>query len=194
MTLTEPKHLKLWKHPDNYLGATWYDYYVVLGQHRDSDVITRSNFRVAKAELEAIEDKFPEWNKAEDEDKFPEWNKAEDEDKFPEWNKAEDEGRMLVNPCESHWAVGHVEWLGVHKDAPAELIAAADNILARIESYPALSDDDWSELEYTEAMEYWDSMSLSLKVNFCRDCGVSIFAARRSSDLADRLYEALTSN
>jgi|SRR5208283_5339985 len=166
-----PKHLKLWQHPDSYMGATWYEYYVVVGQHRDSDVVTRSNFRVAKAELEAIEAKYPEWD-----------------------NPTDHDTAMLVNPYESHWAVGHVEWLGVHKDSPPELIMAADDLLAQIERYPALSGEDWTELEYTETMEYWDSLSLSSKVDYCRDCDVSIFAARRNSGLPDRLWESLISS
>jgi hypothetical protein len=167
----EPKYLKLWKHPDCYLGATWPEYYVVIGQHRDSDSLTRSNFRIAKAELEAIEAKYPEWD-----------------------NPTDHDTAMLVNPYEGHWAVGHIEWLGIHKDSPEELIIAADSILARIESYPALSEDDWSNLEYEEAMTFWESMSLASKVDYCRDCNVSIFAARRNSDLPDSLWESLTSN
>lgn len=43
----EPKHLKRWQHPSNYIGETWPDYYVFLGRHRDSDVLTNSNFEVA---------------------------------------------------------------------------------------------------------------------------------------------------
>jgi len=165
-----PKHLHLWEHPDSYCGASWPEYYVVIGQHRDSDCLTRSNFRIAKTRLEAIEAKYPEWD-----------------------NPTDHDTAMLVNPYESHWAVGHVEWLGVHKDSPEELIMAADGILASIADYPALDESDWSDLEYSEAMEYWDSLSLSCKVDYCRDCDVSIFAARRNSDLPDRLWESLTS-
>lgn len=43
--------LNKWTMPDNYFGAKWGGYYVFLGQHRDSDVLERSNFRSA---LEAI--------------------------------------------------------------------------------------------------------------------------------------------
>lgn len=41
----EPKHLKLWTMPENYAGEVWPGYYVAAGQHRDSDALTRSNFR-----------------------------------------------------------------------------------------------------------------------------------------------------
>ncbi|MGI9251289.1 MAG: hypothetical protein ACR2PR_08835 [Pseudohongiellaceae bacterium] len=39
-----PEHLELWTRPDHYAGANWPDYYVFLGQHRDSDLLTQSNF------------------------------------------------------------------------------------------------------------------------------------------------------
>ena len=39
--------MKKWSMPDSYFGATWPDYFVFLGQNRDSDVLTRSNFRTA---------------------------------------------------------------------------------------------------------------------------------------------------
>lgn len=40
----EPEHLKLWTMPDYYAGEVWPGYYVFLGQNRDSDSLTRSNF------------------------------------------------------------------------------------------------------------------------------------------------------
>jgi hypothetical protein len=46
-----PKHLKKWTLPDSYIGATHEESYVFLGQHRDSDVLTRSNFEVALERL-----------------------------------------------------------------------------------------------------------------------------------------------
>ena len=38
-------HIKRWTRPSSYLGDTYEDYYVFLGQHRDSDALARSNFR-----------------------------------------------------------------------------------------------------------------------------------------------------
>lgn len=40
----EPENLKLWTMPDHYAGEVWPGYYVFLGQHRDSDILTQSNF------------------------------------------------------------------------------------------------------------------------------------------------------
>jgi hypothetical protein len=36
--------LRKWEYPKNYFGATWYDYYVFLGQSRESEAWERSNF------------------------------------------------------------------------------------------------------------------------------------------------------
>lgn len=48
----EPENLTRWKRPDHYFGAEWPDYFGAgVGQHRDSDALTRSNFRVMLKEL-----------------------------------------------------------------------------------------------------------------------------------------------
>lgn len=36
--------LKRWEIPDSYFGEEWPEYFVFLGQHRDSDALSRSNF------------------------------------------------------------------------------------------------------------------------------------------------------
>lgn len=41
-----------WKHPECYFGATWYQYAAVYSQHRDSDSLERSNYRVILADLQ----------------------------------------------------------------------------------------------------------------------------------------------
>lgn len=43
--------LKRWTRAPNYMGETYYDYFVVLGQHRDSHSLDRSNFAVALTRL-----------------------------------------------------------------------------------------------------------------------------------------------
>ena len=39
--------MKHWKHPEHYFGKTYYEYYVFLGQSRDSEPLEQSNFNVA---------------------------------------------------------------------------------------------------------------------------------------------------
>ena len=36
--------IERWIRPDHYFGADWPEWFVFLGQHRDSDTLTRSNF------------------------------------------------------------------------------------------------------------------------------------------------------
>jgi hypothetical protein len=43
--------MKLWTMPANYAGEVWPNWYVFLGQQRDSDCLTRSNFRTALERL-----------------------------------------------------------------------------------------------------------------------------------------------
>jgi hypothetical protein len=44
-TKFEPENLTLWSTPDSWAGQPWDGYYVFLGQNRDSDCLSRSNFR-----------------------------------------------------------------------------------------------------------------------------------------------------
>ena len=55
--MSKLKHLKIWEHPQDYMGTTWEDYYVFLSQTRDSDALERSNFIKG---LEAIGGEDPE--------------------------------------------------------------------------------------------------------------------------------------
>lgn len=47
--------LKLWKHPSNYIGATWEGWLVFLGRNRDSDLLTNHNFETARDLLQALD-------------------------------------------------------------------------------------------------------------------------------------------
>jgi hypothetical protein len=40
-----PENLTLWSTPDSWFGTPWEGHYVFLGQNRDSDCLSRSNFR-----------------------------------------------------------------------------------------------------------------------------------------------------
>jgi len=78
---------------------------------------------------------------------------------------------------ERHWACGRVEWIGIHEDN-AEAIAKAEAILEKLDGYPVLDDDHFSELEWNEAHDTWEGLSLRERVDLCREAGLSIFAAR----------------
>lgn len=47
----EPRNLERWTLPDSYAGGHWPDYFVFLGQHRDSNALDRSNFECGLREL-----------------------------------------------------------------------------------------------------------------------------------------------
>jgi hypothetical protein len=51
-----PENLKRWEAPEYWAGKPWPDYYVFLGQHRDSDCLSRSNFRSALKTLGGEDD------------------------------------------------------------------------------------------------------------------------------------------
>ena len=77
-----------------------------------------------------------------------------------------------------HWGPGWIEVLIVRPDSAAA-VAAAD-IGTRLEDYPVLDDDDYSERENEYAEETWTSMSVRDRVKVIQEHsrGVSIFAAR----------------
>lgn len=137
----EPAYLKLWTRPDSYFGEVWHGYYVFLGQHRDSDILTRSNFISG---LESI--------------------------------GGESETVHLVR--ESHWAVGWVEWIAIHQDDSSAL-EKADSIMRRLEDYPVIDEQHWSEMEWEEAESLWSGMTVRDRADYCQKAGISIFAARR---------------
>ena len=160
-----------WKHPENYLGATWEGWFSAgFGRSRDSDALEESNFQVAWKQLRQLETELS-----------PETHDIP--------GRFDGESSVQI-VREGHWAVGWVEWIAIHESNTAALDAAR-KLCDRANDYPVLDEDHWGNLEYERAMNYWDSLSLNEKVNYCRDCRVSIFAARRSHDLPDRLYESL---
>ena len=119
--------LKRWKRPECYVGATWEDWFVFLGQNRDSDCLTRSNFQCGFERLKPLSTDL-------------------ESEEMP--------SVQIVS--ENHWAVGWVEWIAIHEsNAPA--IAEAEAMLEKLENYPALNEDHWSKLEFDAFCEAWNS-------------------------------------
>jgi len=107
-----------------------------------------------------------------------------------------DESETVQIVHERHWAVGWVEWIAIH-ESDLSAIAKAQEMLDKIESYPVLDEDHWSNLEFDEATAYWQSMRLCDRVELCKDAEISIFAARREwipQDDSGFIYERLTAN
>lgn len=53
-----PENLKLWTIPESWYGKHWEGYYVFLGKHRDSDILTVCNYDVAYSRIESLNTEF----------------------------------------------------------------------------------------------------------------------------------------
>jgi hypothetical protein len=123
-----PTHLNRWTRPKSYMGAEWPEYFYFLGQNRDSNALTRSNFRCGLAALEKLPAFSPE--------------------------DGETESRFVIR--EGHWACGWVEWVAIH-NSDVEALKAADEMAAGLDSYPVLNESDFSDLEQEEADQTWQN-------------------------------------
>lgn len=152
--------LSIWETPSDYFGFDPVGDIGVAAKHRDSDALSRSNFAVAKARL--LEAAGPE--------------------AITDWDGDNMDARPVVYDWRaSHWAVGWVEYLMVRADAPQAVLDEAQAIVDELEDYPALDEDDWSQLEHEEASDFWASLSVRQRADYIKDYApeVSIFAARR---------------
>lgn len=163
-------HLKLWQFPaTGYAGADLSDWYPIVGKHRDSDALDRTNFDAALARLQAIA--------------------GHDEPMAAlrcRWYQEDGEGDVreavsvmgFSNPFTS-WS----ESIMVHKDADPAVLAEAEAILEDLAAYPVLDEDAFGTLEYDEAHDWWRDMGLKNRMELCREAGVSVFAARRADEI-----------
>lgn len=78
---------------------------------------------------------------------------------------------------EGHWAVGWIEWVAIH-ESDIENLKKADEMLCCLSDYPVLNESHFSELEYTEAENYWQQMPIKYRVELCQKAGISVFSAR----------------
>lgn len=165
------EHLKRYTRPPYFADCASFErreHYVAIGQNRDSDTITRSNFRVMLQRL-----------------------------------GGETETVFIVR--DRHFLCGWVEAIYIH-ESDTQACETADRLLADLADYPILSEDDHSELEWTETADYWAGMSVRERVEWITranayneytrvDHPIPVFAARRDElpeDPAGRLFELLT--
>ena len=57
------------------------------------------------------------------------------------------------------------------------LIEAAE-IVCALADYPVLDEMTYSDAQWDAMIDYWDSCSISDRIDYCRNNGDSIFAAR----------------
>jgi hypothetical protein len=128
MTQTTYSHIQRWTRPNHYIGDSWYDYYSAgVGQSRDSDALERANFAATLFRLRIVES--------------------------PDGDG--DGGASVIVVRESHWAVGWVEWIAIHESDDAALTVAND-IQKRLENYPVIDEDLWSQYEDEECRQVWE--------------------------------------
>jgi hypothetical protein len=80
------------------------------------------------------------------------------------------------------WAVGWVEWIAIHQDDEAAL-RIADEVQERLEAYPVINEDHWSDLEHADANETWmNCYSPQERIDYIR-CHRSQFEFHDMADL-----------
>ena len=162
----------VWKRPGDYGGYSPDGDYCILAKTRDSDALARSNWRCILNTLNAAA--------------------------YDGGADYHDDRPIAYHWRAGHWGVGWIEYLMIRADAPDAIKQTAGEIICALESYPVYDEQDFSELEYSEACEYWERCSVKDRLDYIQraDNGISIFAARRAelpSDDNGSLMELLTS-
>jgi hypothetical protein len=88
---------------------------------------------------------------------------------------------------DSHWAVGWVETVYVHKSDLATL-AEADKMLDDLASYPVVDEDHFNQLEREQGEKRWEQTPVADRVRVIQEWSegeCNIFAARRDSPPCD---------
>lgn len=171
MNAIEHLEEKVWKTPESYGGFDPVGDYCVLSKHRDSELLDRVNWDIAVETLKA---------------------------------EPMDHGRCGDIPADrpnvytwqaSHWAVGWVEYMMVRADAPDDIKTAAGEMICSLAEYPMLDERRYSDAQFEAVGDYWAQCSVSDRVDYLRDAGLSIFAARRDylpDNDSGSLYERLS--
>lgn len=129
-----------------------------VGQHRDSNALARSNFRIALRELLLAAEMSPD-----------------DLGFMPRQGPEVEDHRPLFIGHFGHWAVGWVEELIWRADDP-RMVDAAFSLWERLLDYPILDEMDFSEEEWEENHPAGDDFCYAK--GFC-ECD------RRSSECGD---------
>lgn len=79
------------------------------------------------------------------------------------------ESETVIVVREGHWACGWVEWIAIDQD-DARALAIADDLNERLEDYPVLDEDDWSQREQDEANDIWrDCYDAAERIAYIRE-------------------------
>ena len=137
-----------WEHQNDYAGYNPLGDYVIYSRNRDSQILVNVNYAAILETLERM-------------------NPTDHEN-----------GAPAHDFRASHWAVGWVEYIIVKNDAPNAMLIEAAEIVCALADYPVLDEMTYSDAQWDAMIDYWDSCSTSDRIEYCRDNGTSIFAAR----------------
>jgi len=152
--------MKIWKRPSHYLGETWNEYYVFLTVNRDSDCLERSNYECA---IKEISEK---------------WERVGKDYENGLYGYLPYDDLPYQEVKENHFLCGWIGWIAIHKDCQP-LVELAETLEKRLDDYPILNEEHYSQLENDEAYRYWESCNTSDRIEMCKKHHVSIFASRR---------------
>lgn len=89
-----------------------------------------------------------------------------------------------------HWGCGWFEIIIINPESPQA--ATAHKLCDALAEYPILDESDWSERECNRAAEYWQSMGVRERAQWCAESRISIFAARRNEIPEDESGELIS--
>lgn len=138
-TETEYSNLTPWTYPRDYGGQSWYGWFAVYGQHRDSEALDRSNYRSIFEDLKALNTELL----------------AADIDPRNLDYDSEGDSTVCDTSC-NHWAVGWVETIYVHSSNLAAC-KLADEILDALSDYCVYDESDFSEAEHDDEEQAWSN-------------------------------------
>lgn len=137
-----PKYPKLQKNvfgnPDSFYSGTnapIETFYVIATQHRNSGLLDTTNFA---AICERLGDICPQ-------------------SEIDKYQAHQPDGWYIYSA--SHWMCGWVEYILISPTAPAELLAAGEEILRELAAYPVMDEEALSEAQWQAAGEIWNECS-----------------------------------
>lgn len=158
--------LQRWEQPQYYYGFSPIGDYCIYARHRDSDILTNSNFETLEKLLFEAAKKLPE----------PETRYDNQEREMP--------SSWVYTFSASCWAFGWREYLMIRymehgPEGYDELVQQANALVSSIRDiYPILDEDNYWQRQDDAMTDYWKGLSMKERVELCQENDTSIFSAR----------------
>ena len=155
--------MEAWEHPQSYAGHSPIGDYVLYSRNRDSSILENSNYELILDELTTFAEQF---------------------------DHLRDDGEAFAYDFRTkHWGCGWIEYIIIRQDAPTQIIELAESIDAALSDYPVYSDDDYSERQWKEMYRYWNDISIRERIEWLKESGESIFAARNDDHIPESMHD-----